>query len=110
MVLTATAEPSLRRWALSLVTENRWPSHLAANRPAAAMSLRDIQDALTDYLKSSKGESGAADLLSQCMINEMPAFVVQTLEAIQKAVNPPPTEQNNETHSGTGAADTHFLE
>ena len=110
MILTATAEPSLRRWALSLVSENRWPSHLAANRPATAMSLGEIQAALTDYLKGSKGESGAADLLSQCTIDEMPTFVVQTLEVIQKAVNPPPTEQNNETPSGAGAADTHVLE
>ncbi len=90
MLLNGTAETALRRFALSVVAENRWPSHLMAKKPTDTMTLADLRDALSDYLKKFKGSGEAADLLAQCDVAEMPSFIVETLEAIQLLVVTPP--------------------
>lgn len=97
VVLKGTAEAALRRFALSLVTDGRWPSHLAAKTPGAATTLTELQDALSDYLKKSKGAGEAAELLAQCEAHEVPSFIVETLEAIQALVTPAPPEEESTT-------------
>lgn len=93
MLLNGTAETALRRFALAVVEENRWPSHLMAKKPTETMTLADLRDALSDYLKKFKGSGEAADLLAQCDVAETPSFILATLEAIQLVVTPPvPTE------------------
>ena len=89
MLLNGTAETALRRFALSVVVDNRWPSHLMAKKPTDTMALADLRDVLSDYLKKFKGSGEAADLLAQCDVAEMPSFIVETLEAIQLLVTPP---------------------
>ncbi len=92
VILNGTAETALRRFAVALVADQEWPSHLAAKTPTSAMPLDALRDTLADYLLWSKGSGTAADLLGQCSRDEMPAFVVQTLTAIKTVVEPPAAE------------------
>ena len=90
MVLNGTAESALRRYGLSIVSDGNWPSHLTAQKPTTEMSLQDLKDTLFNYLQGRKGEGSAAELLSQCSLEEMPVFIVETLTAIQTILEPPP--------------------
>lgn len=88
VLLKGTAESALRRYALGLVAEGDWPQHLGSKTPTAAMPLNKLRDALKDYLGWAKGAGGAADLLGICSLDEMPVFIVGTLESIQAIVEP----------------------
>jgi putative ATP-dependent endonuclease of OLD family len=88
LLLKHTKEAALRRYALDLVNSGDWPSHLATVRPTDSMPLTDLRDALGRYLSWSKGSGGAAELLQQCSVDEMPAFIVDTLLAIQQIMEP----------------------
>jgi putative ATP-dependent endonuclease of the OLD family len=91
VLLNGTAETALRRYALALVADGEWPSHLANQTPTDTMSLEGLRDALYGYLAWSKGAGGAADLLGQCALDEMPKFIVETLTSIQEILKPPST-------------------
>jgi putative ATP-dependent endonuclease of OLD family len=95
VILKGTSESGLRRFALALVENEEWPSHLTPKTPTTAMPLVALQDALADYLLWSKGAGTAADLLSQCSRDEMPKFVVETLLAIQAIAEPAPKAEAN---------------
>lgn len=95
VILKGTSESGLRRFALALVENEEWPSHLTPKTPTTAMPLIALQDALADYLLWSKGAGTAADLLSQCSRDEMPKFVVETLLAIQAIAEPAPKDEAN---------------
>jgi putative ATP-dependent endonuclease of OLD family len=95
VILKGTSESGLRRYALALVENKEWPSHLTPKIPTTAMPLVALQDALADYLLWSKGAGTAADLLSQCSRDEMPKFVVETLLAIQAIAEPAPKAATN---------------
>jgi len=84
LVVKNTSEDALRRYALALVANAVWPSHLAAKTPTDTMSLDSLQDALNDYFRWSKGSGDAADLLATCARDEMPGFIVDTLSTIQE--------------------------
>lgn len=88
VLLKGTAESALRRYALGLVAEGDWPQHLGSKTPTAAMPLNKLRDALKDCLGWAKGAGGAADLLGICSLDEMPDFIVGTLESIQAIVEP----------------------
>lgn len=90
VVVNGTAEDALRRFAKSLINEHRWPKHLSKKMPTNAMPVEDVRGALFDYLCWQKAEGNAAQLLSECQAEEMPAFIVETLTAIQEVVVPPP--------------------
>lgn len=95
VILNGTSESGLRRFALALVENDEWPSHLTPKTPTTAMPLVALQDALADYLLWSKGAGTAADLLRQCSRDEMPKFVVETLLAIQAIAEPAPKAEAN---------------
>jgi len=95
ILLKGTAEPALRRYAMSLAESGVWPTHLAAKLPTTTMHLKDLRHALGDYLSWSKGAGSAADLLGECTRDEMPKFVVETLVAIQTVVEPVTTVATN---------------
>jgi putative ATP-dependent endonuclease of OLD family len=94
VILNGTAETALRRYAVSLVSNGEWPLHLVEKTPSESMKIEDLRDAIGDYLKWSKGSGDAADLLGQCNEDEMPEFIVHTLETIQSIV-----EAETETES-----------
>jgi putative ATP-dependent endonuclease of the OLD family len=88
VLLKGTQEAALRRYALGLVEEGEWPTHLTAKTPTESMPIVELRQALSDYLGWSKGAGGAADLLGECSLEEMPEFIVSTLTAIQEVVRP----------------------
>jgi putative ATP-dependent endonuclease of OLD family len=100
LILNATAEAALRRYAKTLVLMGEWPPHLATRTPTPITPIADLKDVMTNYLGWSKGEGTAADLLGQCMRDEMPAFIVNTLLSIRQIVEPPPPPAN----SGSGGS------
>ncbi len=87
-ILNGTAESALIRYSLSLVSDGLWPSHLNSKTPTVKSSILKIRDSLSDYFKRAKGAGGAADLLEQCTRDEMPKFIVDTLLAIQRIIEP----------------------
>ena len=90
MAIKGAAEAALRRFGLRLVAEVEWPPHLAAETPTAVMNAADLQAAIRDYLSWAKGAQGGADLLAECTVDEMPAYIRDTLAAITAAFSPPP--------------------
>lgn len=93
VLLKGTQEAALRRYALGLVEEGEWPTHLTAKTPTESMPIVELRQALSDYLGWSKGAGGAADLLGECSLEEMPEFIVSTLTAIQEVVRPSPVPE-----------------
>lgn len=89
VVLQGTQETALRRFADYLVKDDHWPSHLTAAKPTNGMALADLVASLRQLLKWGKGNGYAADLLTMCAKEEMPAFIVTTLSAIQAVIEPP---------------------
>jgi putative ATP-dependent endonuclease of OLD family len=89
LLVMTTAESALRRFANALVEAEKWPLHLAKLTPTEATVLNDLRPALREYLAWAKGASGAAELLDACMKDEMPPFVIKTLETIAQALEPP---------------------
>lgn len=90
MAINNTAEAALRRFALRLVADGEWPTHLHTQTPTAATTLPDLQAAVRAYLAWSKGAEGGADLLNECTEAEMPAYVRDTLAAITATFAQPP--------------------
>lgn len=90
LVLAQTADSGLRKFAATLLSDGRWPAHLAQDRPVPTVTLAALKESLRKFLEHSKGEGEAASLLAGCTVAEMPAFLVQTLEAIQTQILPPP--------------------
>lgn len=100
VILNGTDESALRRYANSLVSNDEWPSHLSTKTPSNAMPIGELKDALRDYLKWAKGSGDVADLLGQCTKQEMPKFIVETLESIQNTIEAEiESTSENEKHS-----------
>ncbi|MBX3394307.1 MAG: AAA family ATPase [Phycisphaerae bacterium] len=99
VLLNGVAETALRRFASGLVAEGAWPAHLADRTPSDAMPLADLRSSLREYLIWSKGDSGAADLLAVCVLDEMPPFIVDTLRSIRAIVAPPAPVDVNEQNA-----------
>lgn len=89
VIVNRAAEPALRRYALQLVTDGDWPTHLAAKQPTAAMPADSLRDAMREFFKWAKGNGAAADFLAICARNEMPEVIVNTLAAIKLTIEPP---------------------
>jgi len=90
LVLTQTSEAALRAYALGVVAAGDWPPHLAAKTPTVMTALKDLQEALGEYFKWSKGTGDAGDLLTSCAAADMPAYVRDTVLAITQVVEPLP--------------------
>jgi putative ATP-dependent endonuclease of OLD family len=88
LLVATTAESALRRFAEALIAGAAWPSHLAKLAPTSGMESDHLRIALREYLIWAKGASGAAELLEVCTKEEMPPFVIETLETIANALEP----------------------
>lgn len=88
LILNYTAEEALRRYAQDVIDDGRWPPHLELEAPTAATTLEGLKTVLKKFLSNNKGASEAAYLLAMCSIDEMPGFVVTTLEDIKNQAEP----------------------
>lgn len=79
----------------ALMKGGRWPSHLTTKHPDPLASEKATREALFDYLCWGKGAWGAADLLAECTVDQMPKIVKEMLVAIRAAIEPKP--DNSET-------------
>jgi putative ATP-dependent endonuclease of OLD family len=86
-IIKNTKEIALLRFALELVKEGNWPTHLSDILiPQADTPIDSLKDVLLKYLEHTKGSGGVASLLEQCTRDEMPTFIVETLAKIQNIV------------------------
>ncbi len=92
LILNHTDEAALRRFGKDAVDDERWPPHLAAETPTDGMEISALKSALGKFLKNTKGASEAAVLVSLCTENELPKFLVSTIEAIRVHCVPPTPE------------------
>lgn len=91
LVLRHTAEAALRRFALRLVADGAWPSHLATKTPTATTPIDQLRDTLSHFFSWAKGSGDAGDLLGECSVDEMPLYVREALGSILAAVEPKPS-------------------
>lgn len=87
VILNGAEKNALRRYALSLALSKEWPSHLAQLTPTVAMKDEDIKSSLREFFKKNKGASAIADFLDQCTKEEMPEYLVNTIEAIHRTIS-----------------------
>lgn len=88
VILNGTTEVALRRFAAQVVANNDWPTHLIAIIPTPATIYVDLVTNMREYFRWAKGNGAAADFLSSCTREEMPAFIVETLKKIQLIIEP----------------------
>lgn len=79
VIINGVAETALRRFALGIVTAEKWPQHHIDCMPTVEMAHADLKEAMLKYFRHKKGEGALADLLSQCGVDEFPAFITTTL-------------------------------
>ncbi|QEM03736.1 AAA family ATPase [Mucilaginibacter rubeus] len=75
-----------KRFLLQIVEDGGWPSHLAKIEPKDTSTNDEYKNALMSYLKWAKGAAGAADLLGDCTLKEMPKTLKATLKDIKKHI------------------------
>lgn len=97
-IITEGVKPEfLKSYALKLVEENEWPPSLNHIKPETDDELSKIKDSMFEYLRSKKGEGAAADLLVNCLEEECPEFLRNTLSSIKSEVEPDiPEERKSE--------------
>ena len=88
LVLDGVPATRLKTFAISLVTDGDWPTHIT-HTPANASTDTEIKSALDNYFKWAKGAAGTASLLEGCALNEFPEFIKTTIEAIKIHAEPP---------------------
>ncbi|MBF0400364.1 MAG: AAA family ATPase [Magnetococcales bacterium] len=111
LVIMETAETALRRYATSLVHDGQWPKHLEKEKPSKTSTIDELRKSLSSYLKHNKAAGAAADMLTECRVEEMPTFIRDSLEAITKLVSPPaPTVDEEATGEDAVATGTTEME
>ena len=86
VVLKGVDGSVLRKFAMKLVSEGDWPSHLKRCTPNDSMTDDEIYNALFDYMTGKKGEGALARLVVFCKEEEMPAFVRDTIYSIAETI------------------------
>lgn len=86
LVLKHTDEEALKRYALQVVDDGEWPSHLRSDKPTEESDEDEVEKSLRKLFKWSKGSGTCADLLCQCDLDEIPEFLGETLAEIKEIV------------------------
>ena len=89
LILNYTTETALRRFAMNVVDDGRWPPDLAAEKPTEKMDFSDLKKALGKFLKKNKGTGEGAVLLKMCEAVEMPNFLIKLIKDIGAHCTPP---------------------
>jgi len=85
-LLQETAIESLKRFALELVEDELWPTHLNAYEPSSTSSDEELRASLKRYLRWSKGAAGAAEIIGGSTRKEMPISIRNILKNIKLQV------------------------
>jgi putative ATP-dependent endonuclease of OLD family len=85
LVLKGTSETALRRYAGELVDNKQWLEHLEDISPAD-MAIGDLKNALKKYFQHKKASGNIADFLDSCSVEEIPEYILNTLQAIRKNI------------------------
>lgn len=80
----------LLRYAIHIVEEGNWPTHLATCSPNNEMTPEELRKSLLKFFAHKKGSGCLADLISFCSEDEMPAFIKETIYNISKTIYPSP--------------------
>ena len=88
LVINETAQSALRRFALKVVQDGLWPSHLQNIIPSENSSYGELKKAMREFFKRTKGRGDISGLLYECNLNEMPATIKKTLSTIKSQVAP----------------------
>jgi putative ATP-dependent endonuclease of OLD family len=86
LMINETGYTCLRRFASTLIDENRWPSHLINIKPNENSTEEEIRKSLREYLIWSKGTSSVAEIISDCSIEEMPISIKEVIARIKLQV------------------------
>ena len=84
LILSETDPSALQRFALELVSQNKWPGHLAHCKPNDTSGLEDIKRGLLEFFRWSKGAGTCASLLSSCTVNQTPVTIRTNLNSIKE--------------------------
>jgi len=82
VVVNDASETALRRYAVFLIDNNEWPTHLYTIKPTPEMAIEELKTSLKGYFRWAKGSGSAADFLNQCSKDEMPVSIVEVLKEI----------------------------
>lgn len=85
VVINGISYEVLKNYALKLVDEKKWPTHIKPE-PFEAMEDEELKKIMRKFLKDRKGSGEASELLSNCNKEELPEFIVNTLFDISEKV------------------------
>lgn len=89
VVLKGTDQAALRRYVASLIDSGTWPSDLKDKAPGPEATKDEVVAILGVLLKRWKGDGAAASLLCTATTRQqLPEFIVSTLESITATVAP----------------------
>lgn len=89
IVLKGTDEVVMRNYVASLIASGSWPSDLREKAPGPEASKEELIEILSVLLKRWKGDGAAANLLCTATSRQqLPAFIVRTLESITATIVP----------------------
>jgi putative ATP-dependent endonuclease of the OLD family len=100
VILNGSHESALRRYAMLLVGAEEWPSGLNVQKPFEDIEMAELKKSLRVFFRKSKASGVTADFLGQCSKDEMPEFIISTLQSIQAIV-----ERNTAPYSEDGIKD-----
>ncbi|WP_144941810.1 ATP-dependent endonuclease [Paenibacillus sp. 32O-W] len=86
VILNGSQESALRRYAMLLVNTDEWPAGLSAQKPFDGIELTELKKSLRVFFGKSKATGVTADFLGQCSKEEMPEFIISTIQSIQAIV------------------------
>jgi putative ATP-dependent endonuclease of the OLD family len=82
LILEETDKNVLEKFAIELISNGEWPTHLTFCKPCNTSTIEDIKKGLLEYFRWSKGAKSCAALLSTCNITEMPSTIKSNLSSI----------------------------
>ena len=87
LILSQTSESALRRYLKKINEESRWLTHLGPMKNSDD-DLIVVKAALLNFFESTKASGTASEMLSDCAINELPEYIINSILSIQKLVFP----------------------
>ena len=82
IILNGISMDVLNKYAETLEDDGEWPNHITP-LPSLCISDDECKESMFKVLKSNKGFGLAAELLASCKSkNEMPKYIVETIESI----------------------------